>query len=33
LSAGEEEDVDAALPGAVEQLAPAVGEEALPPAA
>jgi hypothetical protein len=33
LSAREEERVDAALPGAVEQLAPAVGEEALPAAA
>ena len=32
LAAREEEGVDAALPGAVEQLAPAVGEEALPPA-
>src|SRR5215216_2589366 len=32
LSAREEECVDAALPGAVEQLAPAVGEEGLPPA-
>src|SRR5438128_1566838 len=30
LSAREEEHVDAALAGAVEQLAPAVGEEALP---
>src|SRR5215472_9053728 len=33
LSAREEEHVDAALPGTVEQLAPAVGEEALPAAA
>src|SRR5262245_27831380 len=33
LSAREEEHVDAALTGAVEQLAPAVGEEALPAAA
>src|SRR5262252_5671110 len=33
LSAREEEHVDAALPGAVEQLAPAIGEEALPAAA
>ena len=33
LSAREEEHVDAALAGAVEQLAPAIGEEALPAAA
>src|SRR5262249_8851879 len=33
LSAREEEHVDATLAGAVEQLAPAVGEEALPAAA
>ena len=33
LAAGEEEHVDAALAGAVEQLAPAVGEEGVPPAA
>src|SRR5919201_2492224 len=33
LSAREKEGIDATLPGAVEQLAPAVGEEALPAAA
>src|SRR5262245_36774437 len=33
LSAREEEHVDAALAGGVEQLAPAIGEEALPAAA
>ena len=33
LAAGEEEHIDAALPGAVEQLASAVGEEHVPPAA
>src|SRR5262245_20302520 len=33
LSAREEEHVDAALAGAVEQLTPAIGEEALPAAA